>query len=375
MSSENVKTTFLVLSDTHGQRLRQTPQQKVDVVVHCGDLTQHSKLDEFRTTIELLKDIDAPLKLVIAGNHDFSLDLPVFKKKLDEGNRLGEILNADLVTSEYGSFGEAQELLSRAAQYDIHFLTEGTYSFSLENGTCLNVYASPYTPSPSSADDLWGFQYSSTHDFDIPRGTDLVITHGPPKGLFDMTAEKSRIGCGSLFAAVARAQPKVHCFGHVHNGWGSKFVSWRPTISEKPSHFSDIDNEKSALISNLTKARATAEGDFPMTCRTSHCTGDELPWEPGKTLFVNAATAGPDGVLSQPMWLVDIGLAPSPKTSSDQGTSSTIPLRHVKRTEAATSSTPGSPTFSKNKRRKNTGNVVEETRGKRAKMPSVHRDP
>lgn len=369
MNRPTIKTSFLVLSDTHGQRPRQIPQQKVDVVVHCGDLTQHSKLAEFRTAIELLKDIDAPLKLVIAGNHDFSLDLPVFKRKLDEANRLaGEILDADLVTSEYGSFGEAQEVLSRAAQDGIHFLTEGTHSFSLENGACLKVYASPYTPSPSSEDDLWGFQYTSTHDFNIPKGTDLVITHGPPKGLFDMTAEKSRIGCESLFAAVARAQPKIHCFGHVHSGWGSKFVSWRPTISESPSHFSDIDNEKSVLISNLAKAKATTKGDLPTTFRTSHCGADELPWEPGKTLFVNAAMAGPDCFLSQPMWLIGVDLAPSPNASANQETGNSLPLTKVKRSEMSASSGSQSPNLEQNKRRQNNSTIREETQMKRAKM-------
>ena len=44
---------------------------KADVAIHCGDLTDGSLLEEFRGAIRLLRDIDAPLKLVIAGNHDF----------------------------------------------------------------------------------------------------------------------------------------------------------------------------------------------------------------------------------------------------------------------------------------------------------------
>jgi Icc-related predicted phosphoesterase len=53
-----------------------------------------------------------------------------------------------------------------------------------------------------------------------------------------MTADKQRAGCGDLFAAVARARPRVHCFGHFHEGWGAKKVAWRGAeASEKPESF------------------------------------------------------------------------------------------------------------------------------------------
>ena len=72
--TRNVRTRLLILSDTHGVSLSASdfPDQRADVVIRCGDLTDESKLYEFRTIIQLLKDIDAPLKLAIAGNHDFT---------------------------------------------------------------------------------------------------------------------------------------------------------------------------------------------------------------------------------------------------------------------------------------------------------------
>jgi len=86
MTSQTIKTRFLVLSDTHGALLPENRKSKepVDVVIHCGNLTQESKLKEFRTATRLLKSIDAPLKLVIAGNHDFTLDTPTFRSKIEE---------------------------------------------------------------------------------------------------------------------------------------------------------------------------------------------------------------------------------------------------------------------------------------------------
>lgn len=62
-------------------RSEDKPLQHADVAIHCGDLTEESKLEEYRASIQLLKDIHAPLKLVIAGNHDFTMDIPAFRKK------------------------------------------------------------------------------------------------------------------------------------------------------------------------------------------------------------------------------------------------------------------------------------------------------
>ncbi len=79
-----LKTRFFILSDTHGETFERKEMfsQHADVAIHCGDLTEESKLEEYRTTLQLLIDIQAPLKLVIAGNHDFTMDIPAFKEKV-----------------------------------------------------------------------------------------------------------------------------------------------------------------------------------------------------------------------------------------------------------------------------------------------------
>jgi predicted phosphodiesterase len=82
-TSANIKTRFLVFSDTHG--LDSLPDsvssQYADVAIHCGDLTTESKIDEYRASIRFLQAVNAPLKLVIAGNHDFTMDIPAFQKR------------------------------------------------------------------------------------------------------------------------------------------------------------------------------------------------------------------------------------------------------------------------------------------------------
>ncbi|KAK3375852.1 hypothetical protein B0T24DRAFT_617166, partial [Lasiosphaeria ovina] len=192
-----VKTTFLLLSDTYAKNGVAVPDLPVDVAIHYGDLTDGSKIHEFETTLTLLRSIEAPLKIVIAGNHNFTLDKPVYREKADTTRRLFSII-PELMRKEYGNPGNIYRLISQEPE-GIHFLNKGTYYFRLSNSTDLTIYISPFTPS-IEAD--WGFYK-----------VDVVITYGPPKG--------------QLFAARGM-EP-----------------------SENPSHFTDIDNSTSSVIETL----------------------------------------------------------------------------------------------------------------------------
>lgn len=142
-----------------------------------------------------------------------------------------------------------------------------------------------------------------------------------------MTASKQRGGCEQLFAAVAKAKPRLHCFGQIHEGWGAKAVAWRADVGENPTHFSAIDNGASAVVESLASLRP-GKWDSPDTIaekdarlrglnlkgyrHTSHCTGDEHPIIPGQsTLFVNAAIEPAPGDEGQQLpWIVDLQLPP-----------------------------------------------------------------
>jgi predicted phosphodiesterase len=319
--ASTIKTRFIILSDTHGIDFspNSRPLQCADVAIHCGDLTDGSKLEEFRTAIHLLKEIKAPLKLAIAGNHDFTMDFSAFKDKVAEATPPPDL---ELVAKEYGTLGEARRLFKEVEAMGIILLDEGTHKFTLENGALLTVYASPYTPALGA----WGFQYhpDQGHEFLVDSGVDIVITHGPPKGIMDYTHGGERAGCPDLFAAVARAKPRVHCFGHIHEGWGAKLVTWRDRYDEQPTHFTAIDNGRSLLIEKLAglepsrfdspedveqKLKKVERYNQDRCCATSHCVGDEYPLEyGGQTLFVNASVSDSGGLPVQKPWLVDVEL-------------------------------------------------------------------
>jgi Icc-related predicted phosphoesterase len=55
----------------------------------------------------------------------------------------------------------------------------------------------------------------------IPADTDVLITHGPPHGILDLTYERILAGCEELALAVDRIKPRLHVFGHIHEAFGS----------------------------------------------------------------------------------------------------------------------------------------------------------
>nr|POF06244.1 isoform a of upf0046 protein [Quercus suber] len=314
MMAPFASTRFLIVSDTHGDEVCPGLKQPVDVVVHCGDLTEESKLEEFRTTIQSLTKLNAPLKLVIAGNHDFTLDTPMFKTKLTELSSTDE----DLVETVYGKFGEARQLFESqdAKAAGIVFLDEGIHRFTLANGAMLNVFASPYTASVND----WAFQYDPQHDhkWAIGDGVDLVMTHSPPKGVLDYTDSRERAGSASLFAAVAKSKPLLHCFGHIHEAWGAKVISWRSEVGESPTHFTAIDNDKSRTIESLAALRphkldTTSTKLEKAETRAAHnqkkyCDAGRCGEKGQQTMFVNAAAQETDEQIRQLPWMVDINL-------------------------------------------------------------------
>ena len=56
----------------------------------------------------------------------------------------------------------------------------------------------------------------------IPENTDVLITHSPPKGIMDISKRGNvSTGSPSLFNEVLyRIKPKIHVFGHIHEGYG-----------------------------------------------------------------------------------------------------------------------------------------------------------
>jgi Icc-related predicted phosphoesterase len=57
----------------------------------------------------------------------------------------------------------------------------------------------------------------------ISDATDILITHSPPFGILDSeSVADGHQGCLPLMEAVLRVRPRLHVFGHIHGGYGTK---------------------------------------------------------------------------------------------------------------------------------------------------------
>jgi Icc-related predicted phosphoesterase len=54
----------------------------------------------------------------------------------------------------------------------------------------------------------------------IPRGTDVIVTHSPPLGILDVSGVQHR-GCSHLLREIGRVRPALHVFGHIHQSYGT----------------------------------------------------------------------------------------------------------------------------------------------------------
>jgi Icc-related predicted phosphoesterase len=58
----------------------------------------------------------------------------------------------------------------------------------------------------------------------IPMDTDILITHGPPMGKLDYVRyDNLNVGCEDLLTRIQEVKPKIHVFGHIHEGYGYVF--------------------------------------------------------------------------------------------------------------------------------------------------------
>ncbi|KAL1612702.1 hypothetical protein SLS60_000931 [Paraconiothyrium brasiliense] len=285
------------MSDTHGRQneiFQWTPQS--DVLLHCGDLTDDGSPEAIAQAIDAFLKVDAELKLFIAGNHDISLDKEYY---LSEGGTEENHL-------------KACSFISNAS---IRFLEEGTHEFTLTSGAHFKIFVSPWTPIHGSS----AFQYRSNEDrFNgasitpswarnvgtetsiIPEGVDIVMTHGPPKFVLDKTADGSTPGCEHLRRAIARVRPRLHCFGHVHKGYGARRIRYddKKKLTEEGDDRMDLLTQEWV---GKNQARRKGYASLPPNSAEAFKKNKE------ETLMVNAAIMGENDPENMP-WLVELDL-------------------------------------------------------------------
>ncbi|RMY84607.1 hypothetical protein D0861_06872 [Hortaea werneckii] len=214
------KIRIVCISDTHNKAPGEGYTLPAgDIFIHAGDLTNQGSLSEIQKAVSWLSKADFRTKIVIAGNHDLSLD-PNYRLKHAEGWK---------VQPEPTEAAECRRLLTE--NDSLTYLQHTSHVITIpEKNLSLKVFGSPY--SPDRGRQNWAFQYEAGTEAamfwsGIPDETDIVVSHTPAKGVCDASRHWSEGGCpGLLGEGLWRTRPLLHVCGHCHEGRGAKVVRW-----------------------------------------------------------------------------------------------------------------------------------------------------
>ncbi|ELR11455.1 Ser/Thr phosphatase family superfamily protein [Acanthamoeba castellanii str. Neff] len=194
-------TRFVCISDTHNRhRMLELPAG--DVLLHSGDFSLSCKEKELVDFTEWLHEQPYTHKVIVAGNHDV-------------------LLHSEFYERHHWRYHT--EKIERHLELKQRLRSVCTY---LEDELCeingIKIWGSPWVPYYHD----WAFMPPDDAGLKaawakVPAGVDVLITHGPPHKVRDKTYQGANAGCPLLADAVfKRIKPAVHCFGHIHTGYG-----------------------------------------------------------------------------------------------------------------------------------------------------------
>jgi Icc-related predicted phosphoesterase len=160
------------------------------MIIHSGDCSNtrdpYNNEPEVRDFIDWFKMIPVKYKIYVAGNHDTSIEKRLVTKK--------DFEDAGIIYLE-------------------------NESVTIEG---IKFFGSPHTPQFGQ----WAFMKDRAKlerfwRMAIPEDTDVIITHGPPRGVLDKSYDRNHNmeSCGdkSLLNRVLEIEPAYVLFGHIHN--------------------------------------------------------------------------------------------------------------------------------------------------------------
>ncbi len=175
------------VADTHGFHEDLIIPEEIDWVIHAGDIS-NTKSPVFNSNecslfLNWYNKLNIKRKILIAGNHDTSIE-----NKLINPKDYSSIIYIEHETIEIDNYV---------------------------------LFGSPYTPTFGNG---WAFNVPrhkiQNYWEEIPKECDILITHGPPKGMLDLSYDDKNIqqvGDKSLYNKVCEIMPIYHIFGHIHN--------------------------------------------------------------------------------------------------------------------------------------------------------------
>ena len=187
------------ISDTHNKHkyIDTRAFSNTDILIHAGDFTSNGNAAQTLAFLQWFSDLPVPHKILVAGNHD--------------------------------SFACSSGFPSMIAQFpSVTYLYNSSVTI---NG--LKIWGSPY----SNTFGRWAFMAEDIELADIweqiPKDTNIVITHGPAYGIGDLVdndyepGRDKHVGSKTLTAKLKSLKKlKLHVTGHIHESYSTYLGKW-----------------------------------------------------------------------------------------------------------------------------------------------------
>lgn len=192
----------VIISDTHNTLNKMTIPHG-DVLIHCGDFCRAGTIEEVERFNDEICKLRHQFKIIVAGNHDvpFGNDGLLGRTLLSE--ELIYLEDAAMEIDGIKFYGTPGQFLLRRFE-------------KRASPNILSRIAGLLTKTPDHENSIWN---------SIPSDTDVLITHGPPYGILDKRAQGKHLGSEPLRLQLEKIQPKLHCFGHIHESYGHHWTS------------------------------------------------------------------------------------------------------------------------------------------------------
>jgi len=126
----------------------------------------------------------------------------------------------------------------------------------------LKIFGSPYTPRFGYG---WAFNVDRGESIkkywsEIPEDTNVLVVHGPPRGILDLVMSGERVGCEDLANRIKDLKDlKLVQFGHIHEDYGYELIddvyyvnasvlNLRYELANKPFVFEILDDKEIVKI-------------------------------------------------------------------------------------------------------------------------------
>ena len=169
---------------THMQHVIVPP---CDIVICAGDISYSGHTKDIKKFLQWFSAIKAQHHVFIAGNHDL-----IFERDPERAANILAKFPSVIYLENSGVIIDGLKLWGSPWTQKFH-----DWAFNADADKLQAVWSQ------------------------IPDDTDILITHSPQYGILDRAQWTNELaGCKQLATAIARVKPKVHIFGHIHEGYG-----------------------------------------------------------------------------------------------------------------------------------------------------------